>query len=74
MASPDVQMTDAGAQTIDATPQAGQHISHEGKNYTTIKEGLAHILVPQGIPTSTDPKLSKEETQKQQVFYNPIQQ
>lgn len=74
MASPDVQMTDAGAQTIDATPQAGQHISHEGKDYTTIKEGLAHILVPQGIPTSTDPKLSKEETQKQQVFYNPIQQ
>jgi tRNA (guanine26-N2/guanine27-N2)-dimethyltransferase len=74
MASSDVPMTDATAQTIDATPQVGQHISHEGKEYTTIKEGLAHILVPHGIPTSTDPRLSKEETQKQQVFYNPIQQ
>ncbi|KAH8726592.1 S-adenosyl-L-methionine-dependent methyltransferase [Phaeosphaeriaceae sp. PMI808] len=60
--------------TIDATPKAGQTISHEGKEYTTIKEGLAHILVPQGIPTSTDPKMSKEDTQRQQVFYNPIQQ
>jgi tRNA (guanine26-N2/guanine27-N2)-dimethyltransferase len=60
--------------TIDAAPQAGQNISHEGKDYTTIKEGLAHILVPHDIPTSTDPKLSKEDTQKQQVFYNPIQQ
>jgi tRNA (guanine26-N2/guanine27-N2)-dimethyltransferase len=74
MASNDVAMTDATAQTIDATPQAGQHISHQGKEYTTIKEGLAHILVPHGVPTSTDPRLSKEETQKQQVFYNPIQQ
>ncbi|EMD61116.1 hypothetical protein COCSADRAFT_239417 [Bipolaris sorokiniana ND90Pr] len=74
MASNDVPMADAAAQTIDAAPQAGQHISHEGKEYTTIKEGLAHILVPHGVPTSTDPKLSKEETQKQQVFYNPIQQ
>ncbi|EDU51469.1 N2,N2-dimethylguanosine tRNA methyltransferase [Pyrenophora tritici-repentis Pt-1C-BFP] len=74
MASADVPMTDALAKTIDATPQAGQQISHAGKEYTTIKEGLAHILVPQGVPTSTDPKLSKEDTQKQQVFYNPIQQ
>ncbi|USP73949.1 uncharacterized protein yc1106_01223 [Curvularia clavata] len=74
MASNDVPMTDATAQTIDAAPQAGQHISHQGKEYTTIKEGLAHILVPHGVPTSTDPKLSKEDTQKQQVFYNPIQQ
>ncbi|CAE7216569.1 hypothetical protein P3342_013034 [Pyrenophora teres f. teres] len=74
MASADVPMTDAPPKTIDATPQAGQLISHAGKEYTTIKEGLAHILVPQGVPTSTDPKLSKEDTQKQQVFYNPIQQ
>ncbi|KAF2191385.1 TRM-domain-containing protein [Zopfia rhizophila CBS 207.26] len=62
------------ANTIEATPQAGQSISHEGKQYTTIKEGLAYILVPHGIPTSTDPKISKEDSQKQQVFYNPIQQ
>ena len=62
------------ASAIYAAPQAGQIISHAGHEYTTIKEGLAHILVPRGTPTSTDPKLSKEEAQKQQVFYNPIQQ
>lgn len=67
-------MTDAHTNTIHAKPQAGQNITHDGKTYTTIKEGLAHILVPHGIPTSTDPKLSKEDTQRQQVFYNPIQQ
>lgn len=60
--------------TIDVVPRAGQNISHEGKQYTTIKEGLAYILVPHGTPTSTDPKMSKEDSQKQQVFYNPIQQ
>jgi tRNA (guanine26-N2/guanine27-N2)-dimethyltransferase len=78
MASTDAPMADAqpNAQpnTIDATPQVGQNISHDGKAYTTIKEGLAHILVPHDIPTSTDPRMSKEDTQKQQVFYNPIQQ
>ncbi|KAF2444699.1 TRM-domain-containing protein [Karstenula rhodostoma CBS 690.94] len=60
--------------SIDAPPRAGQSVQHEGKNYTTIKEGLAHILVPHDTPTSLDPNLSKEDTQKQQVFYNPIQQ
>jgi tRNA (guanine26-N2/guanine27-N2)-dimethyltransferase len=74
MASTDAPMADAHAKTIDATPQVGQNISHAGKEYTTIKEGLAHILVPHDIPTSTDPRMSKEDTQKQQVFYNPIQQ
>ncbi|KAF2661162.1 TRM-domain-containing protein [Lophiostoma macrostomum CBS 122681] len=59
---------------ISSEPEAGQSIGHQGKSYTTIKEGLAYILVPDGTPTSTDPKLSKEEAQKQQVFYNPIQQ
>lgn len=67
-------MAETQRKTIDDVPQAGQSIDHEGKEYTTIKEGLAHILVPHGIPTSTDPKMSKEDTQKQQVFYNPIQQ
>jgi tRNA (guanine26-N2/guanine27-N2)-dimethyltransferase len=74
MASLDTAMVDAPPPTIDATPHVGQTIRHEGKDYTTIKEGLAHILVPHGVPTSTDPKMSKEETQRQQVFYNPIQQ
>lgn len=60
--------------SIEAPPRVGQSISHEGKEYTTIKEGLAHILVPHDTPTSTDPRMTKEETQKQQVFYNPIQQ
>lgn len=67
-------MAEPENETIEASPLAGQSISHVGKQYTTIKEGLAHILVPHGIPTSTDPKMSKEDTQKQQVFYNPIQQ
>lgn len=70
----------AGAQpsesmgNISVDPHENQSITHDGKSYTTIKEGLAYILVPHGIPTSTDPKLPKEEAQKQQVFYNPIQQ
>jgi tRNA (guanine26-N2/guanine27-N2)-dimethyltransferase len=74
MASSDTAMIDAPPLTIGAVPHVGQTIRHEGKDYTTIKEGLAHILVPHGVPTSTDPKMSKEETQRQQVFYNPIQQ
>lgn len=74
MASTGSPLAELHAKTIDATPEVGQHISHEGKEYTTIKEGLAHILVPHDIPTSTDPRMSKEDTQKQQVFYNPIQQ
>jgi tRNA (guanine26-N2/guanine27-N2)-dimethyltransferase len=74
MASLDTAMADAPPLTIHAVPHVGQTIHHEGKDYTTIKEGLAHILVPHGVPTSTDPKMSKEETQRQQVFYNPIQQ
>ncbi|KAJ4308364.1 RNA methyltransferase tRNA(m5U54)methyltransferase [Neodidymelliopsis sp. IMI 364377] len=74
MASTDAPMAAPQAKSIDATPEVGQSISHEGKEYTTIKEGLAHILVPHDTPTSTDPRMSKEDTQKQQVFYNPIQQ
>ncbi|KZM21978.1 Methylamine--glutamate N-methyltransferase [Ascochyta rabiei] len=74
MTSTDAAMAESQAKTIDAAPEVGQNISHEGKEYTTIKEGLAHILVPHDTPTSTDPRMSKEDTQKQQVFYNPIQQ
>ncbi|KAH4082578.1 hypothetical protein HBI37_025930 [Parastagonospora nodorum] len=73
MATTDTPMADAPS-AIDATPRAGQTITHDEKVYTTIQEGLAHILVPHGIPTSQDPKMTKEETQRQQVFYNPIQQ
>jgi tRNA (guanine26-N2/guanine27-N2)-dimethyltransferase len=73
MSTQEPNMADAPS-SIDATPRAGQAISHEEQAYTTIQEGLAHILVPHGIPTSQDPRMSKEETQRQQVFYNPIQQ
>lgn len=68
------KMAEAKFQSIEALPREGQSIQHEGKEYTTIKEGLAHILVPHDTPTSLDPNMSKEDTQKQQVFYNPIQQ
>jgi tRNA (guanine26-N2/guanine27-N2)-dimethyltransferase len=60
--------------SIYAAPGVGQSVEHRGTKYTTIKEGLGYILVPHGTPTSADPKLSKEDSQKQSVFYNPIQQ
>ncbi|PQE25317.1 hypothetical protein CJF30_00000013 [Rutstroemia sp. NJR-2017a BBW] len=58
---------------ITATPAQDQHIFHEGKEFTTIKEGLAYILVPADGPKvpQTTPK---GQTQVQSVFYNPIQQ
>ncbi|KAI9771011.1 MAG: RNA methyltransferase tRNA(m5U54)methyltransferase [Candelina submexicana] len=60
---------------IGDAPQAGQTVSHNGKEYNTIKEGLAYILVPNGAPSSTDPKKAKSNgPQAQSVFYNPIQQ
>ena len=74
MASTNASLAESQSKTIDSIPEVGQNIGHEGKEYTTIKEGLAHILVPHDTPTSTDPRMSKEDTQKQQVFYNPIQQ
>jgi tRNA (guanine26-N2/guanine27-N2)-dimethyltransferase len=58
---------------ITAPPLAGQRISHNGKEYTTIKEGLAYILIPSSA--STVPQTSpKGENEPQSVFYNPIQQ
>jgi len=43
--------------------------------YTTIKEGLAYILVSKDAQTSVDPKSkSSGDSQPQSVFYNPIQQ
>lgn len=66
MASPE-------AADITATPSADQHIHHEGKEYTTIKEGLAYILVLASGPKvpQNDPRGDKAA---QSVFYNPIQQ
>lgn len=60
------------AQSITAPPADKQVILHNGKRYTTVKEGLAHILVPE--PSEEEKKRSKDGQGVQQVFYNPIQQ
>ncbi|KAL2355432.1 N2,N2-dimethylguanosine tRNA methyltransferase-like protein [Cryomyces antarcticus] len=69
--------------SITSRPRAGQSVLHAGKSYTTVKEGLAHILVPHQARTFTDPKAARtanvkdgqqEDFQAQSVFYNPIQQ
>lgn len=58
---------------ITAIPIVDQHIVHDGKEYSTVKEGLAHILIP--ITASKTPQTTpKGENQAQSVFYNPIQQ
>jgi tRNA (guanine26-N2/guanine27-N2)-dimethyltransferase len=58
---------------ITAPPAAGQRILHNDKEYTTIKEGLAYILIP--ASASTVPQTTpKGENESQSVFYNPIQQ
>lgn len=59
--------TDADLPGLDAVPAEGQRIKHDNVIYTTVKEGLAHILVP-------EQKDAKEGQPVQQVFYNPIQQ
>ncbi|KAI6708415.1 hypothetical protein PZA11_007049 [Diplocarpon coronariae] len=58
---------------ITAAPAVGQHLFHEGKEYTTIKEGLAYILTPASGP-AVPQATPKGENQPQSVFYNPIQQ
>ncbi|KAG9244399.1 S-adenosyl-L-methionine-dependent methyltransferase [Calycina marina] len=58
---------------ISATPAHGQRISHDGREYTTIKEGLAYILIP--ADASAAPQTTPNgDNQAQSVFYNPIQQ
>ncbi|GAB7346201.1 hypothetical protein MBLNU457_4939t1 [Dothideomycetes sp. NU457] len=67
-----------GVATVNSPPKEGQLVEHQGTTYTTIKEGLAHILVPPGARTSVDPQAKRQPTeeadQAQNVFYNPIQQ
>jgi tRNA (guanine26-N2/guanine27-N2)-dimethyltransferase len=58
---------------ITATPAANRHILHDGKEYATIKEGLAHILIPASA-AKTPQTSPRGENQPQSVFYNPIQQ
>lgn len=62
----------AEAQPVTAAPAEGQWISHNGKEYTTVKEGLAHILVPKQALEAA--KQSGNAESVQNVFYNPIQQ
>jgi tRNA (guanine26-N2/guanine27-N2)-dimethyltransferase len=58
---------------ITAIPTVDQHISHNGKDYTTVKEGLAYILIP--AEASKVPQTAPQgDNQTQSVFYNPIQQ
>lgn len=70
-----VTMCADDSKSIFDSPRAGQIVSHEGRDYTTIKEGLAYILVPQDTVLENDPKKSKDDKEGvQSVFYNPIQQ
>ena len=61
---------------ITAAPAAGQSVEHDGKVFTTVKEGSAYILVPPNARTSVDPQNSRPQdgSDAQNVFYNPIQQ
>ena len=81
----DQPMTDAPAVSgealpIDTEPRQGQSVSYNGKTFTTIREGLAHILIPTNAPTTLDTKKTQQARkegkalQGQSVFYNPIQQ
>lgn len=60
-------------QIITAPPAADQLIAHEGIGYTTVKEGLAYILIPD-TASKTPQTTPKGDNQPQFVFYNPIQQ
>lgn len=51
---------------LSTAPAEGQRIKHNDVVYTTVKEGLAYILVPEDS--------AKDGQTAQQVFYNPIQQ
>ncbi|KAH8836711.1 hypothetical protein MCOR27_001445 [Pyricularia oryzae] len=67
---------------LSAEPAQGQTIEHDGKRYTTIREGLAYILVPEaagdesgdGASKNPDRAATSGEGAPQTVFYNPIQQ
>ncbi|KIN07883.1 hypothetical protein OIDMADRAFT_110659 [Oidiodendron maius Zn] len=58
---------------IDATPASGQHVWDEDREYTTVNEGLAYILVPASA-SATPQTNPRGDHQPQSVFYNPIQQ
>ncbi|KAI9870724.1 MAG: RNA methyltransferase tRNA(m5U54)methyltransferase, partial [Pleopsidium flavum] len=59
-----------------ASAQPGQGVViHNGKEYETVKEGLAYILTPKGAVAAKDPIQGMDvDSHSQLVFYNPIQQ
>lgn len=60
---------------ITTAPAADQLVEHDGKKLSTIKEGLAYILIPPEAPLAVDPTAApKTGPQRASVFYNPIQQ
>lgn len=67
-------MTDQAPVPLTAAPVADQLVEHDGKLYRTIREGQAYILVPPKARTELDPRIAKEASENQKVFYNPIQQ
>ncbi|SMY22109.1 unnamed protein product [Zymoseptoria tritici ST99CH_1A5] len=64
--------------TISSKPAAGQTIEHEGKNYDTVREGQAYILIPPNTQIHVNPQAkaakADDTVKAQSVFYNPIQQ
>lgn len=69
--------------SISSPPAVGQTIFHHGKEYTTVKEGLAFILVTPGERRTLDTKAhqaklhgtgTREDGLPQDVFYNEIMQ
>ncbi|KAK4981534.1 RNA methyltransferase tRNA(m5U54)methyltransferase, partial [Elasticomyces elasticus] len=86
MSTSDTNPTSAA---LEDTPREGRKVIHDGTEYTTVKEGLAYILVPPNARTATDPKTANEQfetdaeeekrtpdapSEQQSVFYNPVQQ
>ncbi|KMU90478.1 N2,N2-dimethylguanosine tRNA methyltransferase [Coccidioides immitis H538.4] len=63
--------------TLSSIPQVGQIVRHGDKEYETVKEGLAYILVPRQSTSSSEKERKNRPTEDKDrpaVFYNPIQQ
>ena len=63
--------TQAAPVPIKSAPSAGQSVEHNGRVYTTIREGQAYILVPPNAQTSLDPQAKSkagEHIQLKSVF------
>jgi len=76
MSSEEAQFSQKKTASLLDAAKEGQIVQHDGKTFTTIREGLAHILVPENARTELDPRRAKDadDTVAQSVFYNPIQQ